>query len=123
VKSAIEDMVVDLVVSDGFLSRPEELVASLRSPSGRAPSEVSRRTAEAMSKLNDEEALRIVRSVLDAGVFSVFSLFDSDFKNSGLHAEFSCGDQMVDTRTGNQDFWDAYRSRVEPGGMLAALPH
>ncbi|HEY0412386.1 MAG TPA: hypothetical protein VGD66_04520 [Allosphingosinicella sp.] len=114
----LEDALVDLVIEEGYLSRPEALLQSLRDPSGRRPSETAMSVSAALAKLDDPEALCIVRAVLDAATFSVFSLLDHDFKNAGLHALFFDENLAVDTQD-NPSFWQAYRSRVEPNGLLS----
>jgi hypothetical protein len=117
VTKGVEAALVDIIIEDGYLSEPRVLLRSLREPTGRAPSETSQQVANALSKLDDEEALMVVRSVLDAATLSILSLFDHDFKNSGLHARLSNGSQAMDTQD-SPSFWQAYRSRVEPHGVL-----
>jgi hypothetical protein len=122
VTNRVEDAFVDVIIEDGYLAGPEILFRSLREPAGRAPSDRSKRVAHALSKLGEEEALLVVRSVLDAATLSIISLFDHDFKNSGLHARLSFGSQVADTRD-NPTFGRAYRSRVEPHGVLSESRH
>jgi hypothetical protein len=118
VNQAVEDRFVDVIIEDGYLSDPAALLRSMREPSGRAPAESSRIVAQALARLDDEDALAVVRSVLDAATCSFVSLFDQDFKNSGLHACLSYDGQSADTRL-QPSFWNAYRSRVEPNGVLS----
>jgi hypothetical protein len=118
VNQAVEDMFVDVIIEDGFLSDPAALLRSMREPSGAAPAETARIVAQALAKLDDSDALVVVQSVLDAATCSLVSLLDQDFKNSGLHACFSYDGQSADTRH-QPNFWSAYRSRVEPNGLLS----
>jgi hypothetical protein len=118
VTNSVEDKFVDVIIEDGYLSSPETLLRSLREPTGRTRSENSRLVAEALSKLDDHEAVSLIRAVLDAATLSVVSLFDHGFKNSGLHACLSDGSATVDSRE-SPNFWHAYRSRVQPHGVLS----
>ena len=118
--SDVTKAVVDAVIADSFLTDPNSLVASLRAPAGRNPAESSRAVAGAIAKLSDQEAVALVRSVLDAAIFGVFNLLDQDFKNHGPHARFSLGKDGIETTDRRCLFHEVYRHSVDPNGLLTA---
>jgi hypothetical protein len=118
----VADRFVDVVVRDSWIMKPAGLVAALREPAGRNPAASSLTVAEALSSLDDERALAIVRSVLDAAYFSVLSLFDAGLKNSGVRVRIQCGTQDWDSSDPTTDLRDLYRDKVEPNGFVRMSP-
>ena len=107
------------VIDDGYLLRPEDLLQKLRNPPGRSPSREALAVAECAARVDDQDAIRLIRATLDAATFGFLNLLDSDFKNSGLHATVWTGDSRLDTSDANGSFHDAYRQRIDPAGIVA----
>jgi len=113
---------VDFLLEDGWLVRPEELLESMRNPSGRSPRRDAGAVSEALAELEDEEALRIIRSVLDAATFGFFAAMDSNFKNSGLRARLQFADSSWDSAAPEVELHELYRQKVSPAGLIGNLP-
>ena len=112
---------VDALIEDGYLLKAEELLRAFKSPAGRSPSAETAAVAESASKLDEQDAVRLIRATLDAATFGFLSLLDADFKNSGLHASLWIGDSCLDTANANGRFHEAYRERIDPNGMAAEV--
>lgn len=97
-------------------SMPEHLVQFHRALPGRAPSEHSKVISHILAKLSDEEAVLLIRDVVDSTVFSLLHLFDLGFKDRHIRVSFD--------RIHNPELapfgtlLDTYRERVDPGGMI-----
>jgi hypothetical protein len=118
VSTAVAERFVDAVVQDSWLVNPTELLAAMRAPAGRNPADSSRRIAQALSALDDDEALSIIRAALDAAYFSIFSLFDADMKNSGLGVKIGSESGYWTSGEFAIPLHEIYRDRVEPNGSV-----
>jgi hypothetical protein len=109
---------VDVVLQDGWLNDPIDLLSAFRSPAGRNPAPSSLAVAEALSGIEDAQALPIIKAALDAAYFSVFNLLDSGMKNSGVRVRIDCdaGRWVSDEPTAG--LHDIYRDRVGPNGSV-----
>lgn len=108
---AVETMILEASII------PEELVRFYRALPGRSPSEHSKAVSHIIAKLQDEEAIVLIRDVVDSTLFSMLHLFDLDFKDRHIQVSFA--------RQKNPDsapfgiLLDIYRERVDPGGIVA----
>ena len=118
--SLVADRLVDAVVTAGWLTNIDALVASRQNPPGRAPSARSRELATLWNRLSDEDARILAADLVDSATFSVLSLIDQDFKNSGLHASFEVdgGTEKLDSRELCGELIEAYRAQVAPHGVM-----
>lgn len=95
---------------------PEQILHFYRDLPGMSPSDHSKEVADILEKLQDEEAIVLLRDIVDSTIFSLLHLFDLDFMDRHIHVSF--------TRQQNPDsaqfgmLLDAYRERVDPGGKI-----
>lgn len=116
---ALAAKVIDAIIADGWLTDIDGLIASRRRPSGRNPSATSLRLAELWRQLDDNQANLIARDLIDATTFSLLSLMDADFRNTGLHIGFEdeVSGARLDSRALSGELIEAYRARVDPFGV------
>jgi hypothetical protein len=74
--------------------------------------------ADALAALDDERALTIIRSVVDAAYFSVLNLLDAGLKNSGVQVEVRTSTDRWVSHNPAVGLQEVYRHRVEPNGLL-----
>ncbi|MBO9579407.1 MAG: hypothetical protein J7498_00750 [Sphingobium sp.] len=118
--SLVAERLVDVVVTNGWLTNIGALVASRQNPPGRTPSAQSLELAKLWNRLSVEEATILTADIVDSATFSVISLIDHDFKNSGLHGSFEVdgGAKKLDSRELCGELIEAYRAQVAPHGVL-----
>jgi hypothetical protein len=64
--------------------------------------------------MSDEAAMETFRAVIDATVFNMLYLIDSDFRGEGIEIMASQGGDRV--RLSGSDLHKLYRTKVNPGG-------
>ncbi|MGN6498466.1 MAG: hypothetical protein ACTHK5_14185 [Tsuneonella sp.] len=109
---------VDVVLEDGWIAKPANLLSAMRAPSGRNPAATSREVADALSALDDTQALSIIKATLDAAYFSVLNLLDADMKNSGIEIEIATETDRWKSNEITVSLHELYRDRVEPNGSV-----
>ena len=116
--SGAAERFVDVVLQDGWLTRPSDLLSAFRSPAGRAPAASSLAVAETLSGLEDAKVLPIIEATLDAAYFSMLTLLDAGMKNSGLTVQIDFEDDTWASDQPTIELHDIYRDRVEPNGSV-----
>jgi len=107
------DEALDVLVTE-LLRSVGDSVDHIRHPSGRRLSALSQQLSATISKLNDEEASSLVRSITDAALFRVCYLLENDFKDSRIQVVF----QRDGESCGVDGLHEKYRMLVEPGGQI-----
>lgn len=95
---------------------PEQLVHFYRALPGMAPSAHSKAVGDILAKLKDEEAMVLIRDIVDSTVFSMLHLFDLSFKDRHIQISFTRQQNPESAPFGT--LLDAYRERVDPGGIV-----
>jgi hypothetical protein len=110
----LDDEVLRVLIAE-ILGGTEKLVASMRQPPGRNPSPLSRKIAGVMAKLDDTEAMALVRDVQDVAVFRLCYLLENEFE-TGIEVVFRSGEQSLSAS--KTHLHEKYRMRVDPGGVV-----
>ena len=106
---------VDAVIQETRII-PEELLRFYRDLPGRSPSEHSKNVSRILSSLSDEEAIILIRDVVDSTVFSMLHLLDLSFKDRHIQVTFTRQQDPEAVSFGS--LLDTYRERVDPGGKV-----
>lgn len=105
---------VDAIVANIVETLPNSLLEFYRNPPGRKPSQQTLKVSEIVKKLDDDEALALIRSVMDGSLFAVLSLFDMNFKDKNIEVHF-----RRSTGLETALLHELYRLHVDPGGQIA----
>lgn len=112
--AGLTDAILELFIVDTTESLPADLLSFYRNPPGRKPHPHSLRIKEALAGMSDEAAMETIRAVIDATVFNMLHLIDSEFRGEGIEIMASQGGDRV--RLSGSGLHELYRTKVNPGG-------
>ena len=113
----LRDDIVDVIILETVRSIPNETLSFYRNLPGRRPSDLSKRVAASLREMPDDAARELIADIVDSAVFSLLYLLDNDFKSS-IRVELKRGAQTC--RPSDFPLLEAYRQRVDPGGVVIA---
>lgn len=108
--------VILAIVRDIIETLPSDIYDFYESPPGRKPSDHSKRVSEIISSLGKDDALELVRGVVDMSVFSMLYLMDVEFKEHSIETMFRKEAKGETAMAGN--LTEQYRLAVDPGGII-----
>jgi hypothetical protein len=112
----IIDDVVSAIIVETVDTMPGGLLSFYRDLPGRSPSEHSKCVAATLASLTDDQATELVRTIVDATVFSLLYLMDVSFKNMNISVAFHRGNDSASPA--DHPLLERYRFKVSPGGIL-----
>jgi len=114
--SNVEDNVVEAIIVETVATLPSGFLEFYKDLPGRKPSELSVRLAAAWMAVDEDDAIDMIRDVVDRTVFSMLYLIDARFKNLKIATSFDHADTSAEPFP--TDLHNRYRQRVEPGGLI-----
>jgi hypothetical protein len=113
----LTETVVESIIMETIDFLPQDINEFYRNLPGRQPSDHSLRVQKALNNLSEDEAIILIRDIVDSSVFAVLSLMDQGFKDKRIKTSFT------KLPSGEQPLFgcavEAYHQRVSPGGYIA----
>jgi hypothetical protein len=112
--SELAEEVLEAIVHHTVDTLPDQLLGFYRDPPGRKPHDHVLRIRAALAGIDDAAAKELIRDVVDATVFSLLYLIDSDFRGRGVGTTISRGQDSCELN--DSLLHEDYRMKVHPGG-------
>ena len=112
----LTEAVIESIIAETIDFLPQDINEFYRNLPGRNPSDHSLRVQRVLNKLSEDEAIVLIRDIVDSSVFAILSIIDQGFKDKQIVTLVTKGPSGEQPLYGHAV--EAYRQRVSPGGYM-----